>query len=90
MAKGTEKKRAHRVRRQRAQHETRTQAAAYLDRARWAYQTRQIADCIAYAEKALCIYPIKLPIRAGHVECTCDGRDQALRNLVQVEQRVKS
>jgi superfamily II DNA or RNA helicase len=57
MAKETEKKRAHRVRHQRAQHEARTQAAAYLDRARWAYQTRQIADCIAYAEKALRIYP---------------------------------
>jgi superfamily II DNA or RNA helicase len=57
MAKETEKKRAQRVRSQRAQHEARAQAAACLDQARWAYQTRQVAESIAYAEKALRISP---------------------------------
>jgi superfamily II DNA or RNA helicase len=57
MAEETGKKRIHQTRSRRAEHEARTQAASYLDMARWAYRSRQIAESIAHAEKALRILP---------------------------------
>jgi superfamily II DNA or RNA helicase len=57
MAEETRKKRAHLTRGLRAERETRAQAASYLDMARWAYRSRQIAESIAHAEKALRILP---------------------------------
>jgi SNF2 family DNA or RNA helicase len=52
-----EKTRAHRIRDRRAEREAHDQAAYYLDMAVWARQSRQIAESITYAQKALRIYP---------------------------------
>src|SRR5918911_3168339 len=64
MAKATDHKRAQRIRSQRAEHETRAQAASHLDMARWAYRAQQITESIASAEKALRIYPNYLSAHA--------------------------
>ncbi|MBI3952075.1 MAG: DEAD/DEAH box helicase family protein [Acidobacteria bacterium] len=53
MAKGGEKKRAHRIRDHRAEREMHAQAVYSLDMAHWAYQTGDCVEAIAYAEKAL-------------------------------------
>jgi superfamily II DNA or RNA helicase len=57
MAEETGKKRTQRRRIRRAERETRAQAASHLEEARWAYHSRQIAESIAHAEKALHLLP---------------------------------
>src|SRR6266542_4560070 len=64
MAKAADRKRVQRIRSQRAEHETRAQAASYVDMAHWAYRAGQIAESIAHAEKALRIYPNYLSAHA--------------------------
>ena len=64
MAKAVDRTRVQRLRSRRAEHETRAQAASYVDIARWAYQAGHIAESIAHAEKALRIYPNYLSAHA--------------------------
>lgn len=57
MAKERDTKRTPRTRGRRIGQVTRLQAASHLELAREAYRSRQYADSIAHAEKALRIYP---------------------------------
>jgi hypothetical protein len=50
-------------------------------------ETRQAVSGLSpYGQRAIhTAAVVQVECGAGHVECTRDGRDQALRNLVQVE-----